>query len=87
MDCDVFPPRFLSGWASLGISQTPGIIQVLGLSMIVALIILFRVFRPHAVHHPPGPKPCWFIGNEIPGDRQWLKFEEWRKIYGMSPHI
>jgi len=19
------------------------------------------------------------------GDRQWLKFEEWRKIYGMSP--
>lgn len=34
----------------------------------------------------PGPAGYPIIGNalQIPKDRQWLIFEQWRKLYGMS---
>jgi len=76
--------EFNSGWASLEVSQ------ILKIVLIFSIVVLIILLRPHAqktLLRPPGPNPRWLIGNPIPGHRQWLMFEEWRKIYGKSPHI
>jgi hypothetical protein len=33
---------------------------------------------------PPGPKPHWFLGNELPNKYPWRYFEELTKQYGDS---
>jgi hypothetical protein len=49
----------------------------------LTFLFIFKIFSDKgAALRPPGPKPHWLIGNEIPNDRQWLKFDEWSKQYG-----
>jgi hypothetical protein len=78
-----FRREFISGWASLEVSQIPKIVLIFS---IVVIIILLRPYAKKTLLRPPGPNPRWLIGNPIPDHRQWSKFEEWRKIYGES-HI
>jgi hypothetical protein len=50
----------------------------------LTFLFIFKIFsgQEAALRRPPGPKPHWLIGNKIPNDRQWLKFDEWSKEYG-----
>jgi len=81
-------PPFLSGCASLGISQNTVDHSSSGLSMIVAFDHPVPSLRPHAVHHPPRPKPCWFIGNENPGWQTMVKIWRMEKnLRYVSPYL
>src|ERR1700728_230496 len=82
MFSSTFADNFISSWTCPEISRKSSVILGLGL---VALVLLFCIHAQESRLRPPGPKPRWFIGNTIPNDRRWLKFDEWRKIYGMSP--
>ncbi|KZP12803.1 cytochrome P450 [Athelia psychrophila] len=43
---------------------------------------MIHTYPSWVFNYPPGPKPSWPFGNEIPSNRQWLKFDEWRRRYG-----
>jgi hypothetical protein len=79
-----FSGGLFSNWEWFEILQTPKVILALS---IIAIGILFRIHVPEARPCPPGPKPRWFIGNAIPGDRQWLQFDEWSKVYGKFQNL
>ncbi|THU89922.1 cytochrome P450 [Dendrothele bispora CBS 962.96] len=57
-----------------------------GLLACVAAIIylVFAYTRRGNKHYPQGPPGIPIVGNalQIPNDRQWLKFHEWKKEYG-----
>ncbi|KAJ7305649.1 hypothetical protein DFH08DRAFT_793419 [Mycena albidolilacea] len=57
--------------------------SVLG-SLIVLGIILFARSNKRKEKLPPGPGGLPILGNllQIPKDRAWLVFSEWRKTYG-----
>lgn len=55
--------------------------------LIIALAFLyFWLTRPCAqakyARLPPGPKPHWLLGNELPSKYPWRYFEELTKQYG-----
>lgn len=58
------------------------IIIVTAIFMAALTLAFVRWDNKQAQSCPPGPKPRWITGNEIPNDRQWLKFDEWKKKYG-----
>ncbi|KAI5832874.1 cytochrome P450 [Schizophyllum commune Tattone D] len=53
------------------------------LSAGIVLVICLRRLR-HRGPHPPGPPGLPLIGNalQLPNDKQWLKWDEWRREYG-----
>ncbi|KAL1759268.1 cytochrome P450 [Schizophyllum commune] len=58
------------------------------LSAIVLVIVFSRLRRQGP--YPPGPPGLPLIGNalQLPADKQWLKWDEWRREYGTCPrHI
>ncbi|KAJ7098285.1 cytochrome P450 [Mycena epipterygia] len=58
--------------------------QFLVLCLSFLFIGLARRTRNLKGVHPPGPRGLPFIGNalQIPQDRQWLKWAEWKEKYG-----
>ena len=42
--------------------------------------------NPNGLPLPPGPKGYPLIGNffDMPVDKPWVVFDEWRKIYGKT---
>lgn len=62
--------------------------QLLGpLALILAGALLYlRLIRPCAqakyARLPPGPKPHWLLGNELPNKYPWRYFEQLTKEYG-----
>ena len=51
------------------------------------LVALYYALASRGKKYPPGPKPHWLLGNalDMPLDRIWETFTEWRKIYGEYP--
>ena len=53
-------------------------------------VVLFRQLKkgrdgnPNGLPLPPGPKGYPLIGNlfDMPADKPWVVYDEWRKIYG-----
>ncbi|TFK41697.1 cytochrome P450 [Crucibulum laeve] len=43
-----------------------------------------HIYRRQTVKHPPGPKPFPLIGNafQIPNNRQWLVWNQWKAKFG-----
>ncbi|KDQ13798.1 hypothetical protein BOTBODRAFT_360742 [Botryobasidium botryosum FD-172 SS1] len=69
------------------------IIFALGCATLVFVVVLFHwrerhLANPRNLPLPPGPKPEPIIGNarHIP-EESWLKFTEWRDIYGDIVHL
>ena len=54
--------------------------------MLLAFLIFMLASRRTVFkrHLPPGPKPLPVIGNlfDMPSERPWLKFAEWKAQYG-----
>jgi len=48
--------------------------------------VAYRLIESRRLALPPGPKGLPVLGNsyQIPARKQWLKFDEWTKEYGMS---
>jgi hypothetical protein len=55
-------------------------------------VVLFRRFtkgrsgNPNGLPLPPGPKGYPLIGNlfDMPVDKAWIVYDEWRKTYGKN---
>lgn len=63
------------------------VFSVKSLVALGSLIVMIHTYPSWVFNYPPGPKPSWPFGNEIPSNRQWLKFDEWRRRYGeLSSH-
>jgi hypothetical protein len=69
-------------------SSSPTTSYVLsGLTLLLAGALLYVwVTRPCAqakyARLPPGPKPHWLLGNELPSKYPWRYFEQLTKEYG-----
>jgi hypothetical protein len=57
-------------------------------SVTVLPLLLFRLWRKKSnIIYPPGPSRLPLIGNlrDWPKSKEWEKFGEWARQYGMSP--
>ena len=60
------------------------------LALLLSIYILFKQrkkstsYNPNRLPLPPGPKGYPLLGNlfNIPIDKPWLVYDEWRKTYG-----
>ncbi|KAI0052220.1 cytochrome P450 [Auriscalpium vulgare] len=53
------------------------------LTIILAVWRVDRAWRNATLKYPPGPRGYPFIGSALElREKQWLKFEEWKKTYG-----
>jgi hypothetical protein len=67
-----------------------GIYPYYKLAVIFFGVILFRLLKktkdgnPNGLPLPPGPKGYPLIGNlfDMPADKPWVVYDEWRKTYG-----
>ncbi|RDB21787.1 hypothetical protein Hypma_010853 [Hypsizygus marmoreus] len=54
------------------------------LSLLVILAFVVLVRSRNKVRHPPGPSGLPIVGNalQIPKDKQWLVWDQWKRLYG-----
>ncbi|PPQ74860.1 hypothetical protein CVT24_002899 [Panaeolus cyanescens] len=62
---------------------------VLAASSALAVIYYVAIHHTHKARLPPGPKGWPIIGNtlQMPKKNPWLKFSEWKRIYGDIIHV
>ena len=77
------------------ISSTIGLLGIYPYYKLAALffgVVLFRRLKngrdanPNRLPLPPGPKGYPLIGNlfDMPMERPWIVYDEWRKTYGKA---
>ncbi|KAI5888585.1 uncharacterized protein SCHCODRAFT_02637129 [Schizophyllum commune H4-8] len=55
-------------------------------ALLAAVVLAVSLHRSrHRAPYPPGPPGLPVIGNglQLPADKQWLKWDEWRRVYGI----
>ncbi|KAF8911741.1 cytochrome P450 [Mucidula mucida] len=64
----------MSGYATIPLS----------ICILLLIYIAYCAASAKKAQYPPGPRGLPIIGNalQIPSDRQWLKWDEWRREYG-----
>ena len=74
-------------------SSTIGMLGIYPYYKLTALFVSIMLFRrlkkgrdgnPNGLPLPPGPKGYPLIGNlfDMPAQRSWIVYDEWRRIYG-----
>ena len=95
-------PTFSMSSVNSSTTDLLGIYPYYKLAALFLGVMLFRQLKkgrdgnPNGLPLPPGPKGYPLIGNlfDMPADKPWVVYDEWRKIYGeffiingMSPQI
>ncbi|KAF8510932.1 cytochrome P450 [Hysterangium stoloniferum] len=65
------------------------ILPAIGVALSLAIWMLVRIRVRTHVPYPPGPSKHFILGNllDMPTEYEYLKFQEWSKIYGPIMHL